>query len=150
MEPLRTRGGRVFDGKQLRPEQSLDVVVNDGRIESVGPAATRRDTEGTVIDARGLTVLPGLIDAPRLLVAGRALSQTGGHGDMRPADTVALCGCGYSGALSAVVDGADEMRVAVRGDPLSDIGLMAHPNSHLVRVVLGGRVILDRTQRSPK
>ena len=56
----------------------------------------------------------GLIAGPRLLIAGRAISQTGGHGDMRPADAVPVCSCGYSGALSAVVDGADAMRVAVR------------------------------------
>jgi imidazolonepropionase-like amidohydrolase len=56
----------------------------------------------------------GLIRGPRLLIAGKALSQTGGHGDMRPGDAVPLCACGYSGALSAVVDGPDEMRKAVR------------------------------------
>ncbi len=56
----------------------------------------------------------GLIDGPRLLIAGKALSQTGGHGDMRPGESVQLCGCGYSGALSAVVDGADAIREKVR------------------------------------
>lgn len=56
----------------------------------------------------------GLIRGPRLLMAGKALSQTGGHGDMRPGDAVPLCACGYQGALSKVVDGADHMRAAVR------------------------------------
>ena len=56
----------------------------------------------------------GLIRGPRLLVAGKALSQTGGHGDMRAAGAIPMCGCGYHGALSAVVDGADAMRLAVR------------------------------------
>ncbi len=56
----------------------------------------------------------GLIRGPRLLVAGKALSQTGGHGDMRAAGAIPLCGCGYHGALSAVVDGADAVRLAVR------------------------------------
>lgn len=56
----------------------------------------------------------GLIRGPRLLLAGKAISQTGGHGDMRSADAVPLCSCGYSGALSAVVDGPDQMRKAVR------------------------------------
>jgi imidazolonepropionase-like amidohydrolase len=56
----------------------------------------------------------GLIRGPRLLMAGKALSQTGGHGDMRPGDSVPLCYCGYQGALSSVVDGADHMRATVR------------------------------------
>ena len=56
----------------------------------------------------------GLIRGPRLLMSGKAISQTGGHGDMRPADAVPLCSCGYQGALSTVVDGPDQMRRAVR------------------------------------
>lgn len=181
MAQLLIRCGRVFDGRQLRAESGLDIVLSGSRIESVGPAAPDRNApdgiaDGTSIDARGLTVLPGLIDAhfhavsasldvaaidrmhpshralgarehleaalrrgfttvrdaggadvglvratneglidgPRLLVAGKALSQTGGHGDMRPGESVPLCGCGYSGALSEVVDGADHMRATVR------------------------------------
>lgn len=82
-------------------------------------AALRRGFT-TVRDAGGADVglvratKEGLIDGPKLLVAGKALSQTGGHGDMRPGETVSLCGCGYSGALSEVVDGADQMRRVVR------------------------------------
>jgi imidazolonepropionase-like amidohydrolase len=82
-------------------------------------AALRRGVT-TVRDAGGADIglvratEEGLIDGPRLLIAGKALSQTGGHGDMRPGESVQLCGCGYSGALSAVVDGADAMREKVR------------------------------------
>jgi imidazolonepropionase-like amidohydrolase len=82
-------------------------------------AALRRGFT-TVRDAGGADIglvratEEGLIDGPRLLIAGKALSQTGGHGDMRPGESVQLCGCGYSGALSAVVDGADAMREKVR------------------------------------
>jgi len=62
-----------------------------------------------------LAIDQGLINGPRLFYSGKALSQTGGHGDMRPGDTIQPCGCGsYSGSISRVVDGADEMRKAVR------------------------------------
>jgi imidazolonepropionase-like amidohydrolase len=74
---------------------------------------TVRDAGGGDIGLVRATQL-GLIRGPRLLIAGKALSQTGGHGDMRPADAVPLCSCGYSGALSAVVDGPEQMRQAVR------------------------------------
>lgn len=74
---------------------------------------TVRDAGGGDIGLVRATEL-GLIRGPRLLMAGKAISQTGGHGDMRPADAVPLCSCGYQGALSTVVDGPDQMRRAVR------------------------------------
>lgn len=74
---------------------------------------TVRDAGGGDIGLVRATEL-GLIRGPRLLIAGKALSQTGGHGDMRPAEAVPICSCGYNGALSAVVDGPEQMRQAVR------------------------------------
>lgn len=62
-----------------------------------------------------LAIEQGLIKGPRLFYSGKALSQTGGHGDMRPSDAIQPCGCStYSGSISRVVDGVDEMRRAVR------------------------------------
>lgn len=75
----------------------------------------------TVRDAGGadqglwLALEQGLIKGPRLFYSGKAISQTGGHGDMRPGELVEPCGCsGYSGSISAVADGPDEVRKAVR------------------------------------
>ncbi|APA90036.1 amidohydrolase family protein (plasmid) [Paraburkholderia sprentiae WSM5005] len=79
----------------------------------------------TVRDAGGAgfalkqAVEMGLAQGPRLFVAGRALSQTGGHGDGRartdflPGDAPCNC-CVRVGALSRVVDGVDALRRAVR------------------------------------
>ncbi len=56
MERLRITGGRVLlrsDG-----EQTVDVSLEDGRIAGIGSGGGR----GTEIDARGLLVLPGIID----------------------------------------------------------------------------------------
>ena len=46
------------------------VVVRGGRIASVGAAAA--PAGGTTIDARGMTVMPGFIDAHRHIIAGNA------------------------------------------------------------------------------
>lgn len=60
-----------------------------------------------------------LTQGPRLFVAGRALSQTGGHGDMN-AQTDFIAGrlqcacCVRVGAIARVVDGVDALRRAVR------------------------------------
>jgi imidazolonepropionase-like amidohydrolase len=79
----------------------------------------------TVRDAGGAgyafkqAVESGLAEGPRLFVSGRALSQTGGHGDMRPrSDFLASeppCSCCVRvGALSRVADGVDGVRRAAR------------------------------------
>jgi imidazolonepropionase-like amidohydrolase len=58
----------------------------------------------------------GLIDGPRVFYSGRALSQTGGHGDFRPrtweGDSCACCVT--SAPFAAVVDGVDAIRKAAR------------------------------------
>jgi imidazolonepropionase-like amidohydrolase len=58
----------------------------------------------------------GLIRGPRLFHAGRVLSQTGGHGDLRPrSDDVEVCGCQvYSNGFAHVADGVPAVRKAAR------------------------------------
>lgn len=55
----------------------------------------------------------GHVKGPRLFYAGKALSQTGGHADVRP-QHLEPCGCTLHGNLGQVVDGVDELRKAVR------------------------------------
>ena len=58
----------------------------------------------------------GLVDAPRLFVSGRALSQTGGHGDHRHrTDETVPCACTSAlDIMTRLADGEDEVRLAVR------------------------------------
>jgi imidazolonepropionase-like amidohydrolase len=60
----------------------------------------------------------GWIAGPRLFYCGRALSQTGGHGDGRARFEACACGhaheAGYEGHLSRTVDGPENLRQAVR------------------------------------
>lgn len=78
----------------------------------------------TIRDAAGgdwgikQAVEDGLIAGPRMFIAGRALTQTGGHGDMRPrTDDVEICGCGHALAYTGrIADGVDEIRKAVRDE----------------------------------
>lgn len=54
---------------------------------------------------------------PRMFISGRALSQTGGHGDFRDRndDGHQFCSCGSALSMTAkVVDGVDDIRKAVR------------------------------------
>ena len=90
----------------------------------------------TVRDAGGAdwslaeAVRTGLVQGPRIFPSGKALSQTGGHGDFRPrSDELELCGCTHKlGNLARVVDGVDACRLAVREEIMkgaSQIKIMA-------------------------
>jgi imidazolonepropionase-like amidohydrolase len=74
----------------------------------------------TVRDAGGAdyglaaAVDEGLINGPRLLYCGHALSQTGGHGDIRRAGEMHFNGCLCCPGLGTICDGVSEMRRACR------------------------------------
>lgn len=53
------RAGAVWDGTAERLRESVDIIVSDGKITDVLPSGARPYT----VDARSLTVMPGLIDA---------------------------------------------------------------------------------------
>jgi imidazolonepropionase-like amidohydrolase len=77
---------------------------------------TVRDAGGTDI-GYAQALAEGLAEGPRLLHAGRWLSQTGGHGDFRaPADFACACELREGGGsrFAHVVDSPDEVRKAVR------------------------------------
>jgi len=60
----------------------------------------------------------GLIEAPRIFPSGKALSQTGGHGDFRArSDQLESCACSFRiASISRVVDGVDDVRRAARDE----------------------------------
>lgn len=64
------------------------------------------------------TIEDGLIRAPRFLYAGKIISMTGGHGDLRARHeshhTQGYCTCGDTNALNVIADGVDECLKAVR------------------------------------
>jgi imidazolonepropionase-like amidohydrolase len=63
-------------------------------------------------------VAQGLVAGPRLFPSGQALSQTGGHGDLRPRtrSVVSCACCEYGAGLARIADGVDECRRAARDE----------------------------------
>jgi imidazolonepropionase-like amidohydrolase len=107
----------------------------------------------TVRDAAGAD--HGLVEAverghfrgPRLFIAGQAISQTGGHGDVRPIGVrqPLLCSCAGLGMLAAIADGVGEVRRAAREQ--------IRTGAHQIKVMAGGGVSsptdpIDGTQYS--
>ena len=94
----------------------------------------------TVRDAGGadyglaIAIDNGLIDGPRLFYAGRALSQTGGHGDFRPYDgATAFCFCCQGGqGISRIADGVTEVRRAAREE--------LRRGAHQIKIMASGGV----------
>lgn len=73
----------------------------------------------------------GMVPAPRYLFTGPALSQTGGHGDARPAMwDECLCGSAH---MCEVVDGVDAIRRAVRD--------RFRQGAHAIKIMTSGGVV---------
>lgn len=170
------KNARIVDGTATEPTEPTGIVIEDGVIRDVGPAATATTDE--VIDLDGLTVMPGLVDChvhviattadlglnatlpsslvaarssvlmrnmlmrgfttvrdlggadrgmqqaveegtflgPRLVICGKALSQSGGHTDYRgPYDNKSVAWYKDSlGAMGRICDGIPEVQRAAR------------------------------------
>jgi imidazolonepropionase-like amidohydrolase len=144
-QPIRSSNARHIDvaGRTILPGLiDCHVHVNAVRVSS-GLAATRFLPASfvaaaasailrrmlmrgftTVRDAggadRGLrdAVEQGLFLGPRLFVAGRAISQTGGHADNRErVDWAEPCGCGHMmNGIGRIADGVPAVQQAVRDE----------------------------------
>ncbi len=103
----------------------------------------------TVRDAGGAdhglarAVEEGSITGPRVLFCGRALSQTGGHGDMRMPGEGDPDGCFCCAGLGRVCDGVPEVRRAVRDE--------IRKGAHHIKIMASGGIAsptdrIDSTQ----
>ena len=90
---------------------------------------TVRDVAGGDIGLQ-TAIERGMVSAPRYLFSGKVLSQTGGHGDVRPADHLLHAGCDHT---HEVVDGVDNLRKAVRE--------RLRTGSHAIKIMASGGVI---------
>ena len=129
------------------------TIVNVGRLSDIPVSYLTADAGKfmkqmlmrgftTVRDAggadRGLAdaVTDGLLVGPRLFVSGLSLSQTGGHGDMRPVTSDShpiTCAClASTQQLGRIADGVDECRRAARDE--------LRKGAHQIKIMAGGGV----------
>ena len=141
--PVKSKNARVIDvgGRTLMPGlidahmHAYASDVNMFKVESSGTAyrtahavkmlgfqldcgfTTVRDIGGGDYSL-AKAISDGLIRAPRFLYAGKVLSMTGGHGDMRKQDELpdykAMCSCGVFNSFAKIADGVDECTRATR------------------------------------
>ena len=60
--PLVIQGGRLIDGNGGKPIENATVIIEGNRIKRVAGEKMEIPKEALIIDAKGKTVLPGLID----------------------------------------------------------------------------------------
>ena len=141
--PIAAGDARVVDlgGRTLMPgliDAHFHAVAADpniSQVENMPPSLIAQYSRGFLEASlgRGFTTIraaggadyglaraidTGLIAGPRLFYSGRALSQTGGHGDFRPYEQGhALCSGGLGARVfSRIVDGVAEVRRAARDE----------------------------------
>ncbi|KAJ7764617.1 hypothetical protein DFH07DRAFT_882185 [Mycena maculata] len=95
---------------------------------------TVRDTGGAS-KRIALAIEEGLIQGPRLIQCGKALSQTGGHGDSGPGlsggSSAGCCG-GHSSGLGRVADGVPQVLKATREE--------LKAGADFIKIMVGGGV----------
>ena len=126
---------------------TMDFGALAGHPESLRAIGSARILEGmltrgftTVRDAGGAdaglsaAIERGLIDGPTLLRTGRALSQTGGHGDVRTPFVAGLtCACEIADSgIAVLADGADAVRRTAREQ--------LRQGAHAIKVMASGGV----------
>jgi imidazolonepropionase-like amidohydrolase len=136
-DTINLRGGTLMPGLI---DAHVHVIAVDQMLARLGERPTSlvtlqaaRVLEGmlqrgftTIRDAGGAdgglaqAVEEGLVQGPRIFPSGQALSQTGGHGDLRPRTrsvSVVACACCEGGAgLARIADGVAECRRAARDE----------------------------------
>jgi imidazolonepropionase-like amidohydrolase len=126
---------------------TMDFGALAGHPESLRAISSARILEAmlsrgftTVRDAGGAdiglstAIERGLVNGPTLLRAGRALSQTGGHGDVRTPNVAGLtCACEIADSgIALLADGADAVRRAAREQ--------LRQGAHAIKVMASGGV----------
>ncbi len=157
-------GGRVALPGLIDAHVHVTAVSHDAWRMAATPASlitaqSRPILEGmlqrgftTVRDAAGAdfglqeAVRRGLFAGPRLHIAARPLTQTGGHADIRPQGVQEMvCSCAGLGLFGAVADGDAEVRRAVREQ--------VRNGANQIKIMAGGGVAsptdpIDGTQYS--
>ncbi len=143
-KPLKApKGARVFDvgGRTLMPGlidahmHAYASDVNMFKVEDLGPAYRTAHAVrmlGHLLDCGFTTVRDvgggdyslakaiedRLVRAPRFFYAGKVMSMTGGHGDMRRVfeqpQYGSMCSCGVFNSFCKIADGVDEVMRATR------------------------------------
>ena len=135
-------GARVIDGTGAAPMANATILIGNGRIERIGPAASLAVPAGaTRIDVAGKTIIPGLVNAHGHLGSGdRALPM---H-DQIIQQLELYARFGVTTAYALGDDGVESVRVSEQNDkaPLDRARLYVSGERATARTVEDARRII--------
>lgn len=74
-EALLIENAQLFDGRTVHSDKTTSILIRDRKIVALGSNATAEFFEGRRLDARGATVIPGLIDMHTHIMFSPGLEQ---------------------------------------------------------------------------
>jgi imidazolonepropionase-like amidohydrolase len=124
---------RVIDGTGAMAKEDQAVVVANGKIRSLGPAASLQPPAGVqVLDRTGYTAIPGLVGMHNHLYYTASFSvQVGSHGELAEPGLV-IANIPYSAPRLYLAAGVTTMRTTGSVEPYTDLKVKQRINANLM------------------
>jgi hypothetical protein len=142
---------RVIDGTGRAPKEDQSVVIADGKIQSIGPAASAQNPPGAqIMDRTGYTLIPGLVGMHNHLYYTDSISMQFANGRIDEPGLF-IAEIPYTAPRLYLAAGVTTMRTTGSVEPYTDLkvkcrGQASMPRRHTWRAL---RRILPRCMNSP-
>jgi len=124
---------RVVDGTGTMAKEDQAVIIADGKIRSIGPAASLQPPAGAlVLERSGYTVIPGLVGMHNHLYYTASYSvQVGSHGEVAEPGLI-IANIPYSAPRLYLAAGVTTMRTTGSVEPYTDLKVKRRIDANLM------------------
>jgi len=124
---------RVVDGTGTMAKEDQAVIIADGKIRSIGPAASLQPPAGAlVLERSGYTVIPGLVGMHNHLYYTASYSmQVGFHGEVAEPGLI-IANIPYSAPRLYLAAGVTTMRTTGSVEPYTDLKVKLRIDANLM------------------
>ena len=124
---------RVVDGTGTMAKEDQAVIIADGKIRSIGPAASLQPPAGAlVLERSGYTVIPGLVGMHNHLYYTASYSvQVGSHGEVAEPGLI-IANIPYSAPRLYLAAGVTTMRTTGSVEPYTDLKVKLRIDANLM------------------
>jgi cytosine/adenosine deaminase-related metal-dependent hydrolase len=123
---------RVIDGTGTAPKEDQSVVIADGKIQSIGPAASAQNPQGAqVMDRTGYTVIPGLVGMHNHLYYTDSISMQFANGRIDEPGLF-IAEIPYTAPRLYLAAGVTTMRTTGSVEPYTDLKVKSRIDANLM------------------
>jgi len=124
---------RVVDGTGTMAKEDQAVLIANGKIQSIGPAASLQPPAGAhVLERTGYTVIPGLVGMHNHLYYTASFSmQVGSHGEVAEPGLI-IANIPYSAPRLYLAAGVTTMRTTGSVEPYTDLKVKRRIDANLM------------------